>query len=452
MLISAARVANLKKPVMVALYSNEGTDKRVWATMESITADLCDGRKLNETHYNFANEPPGEFTYKALMGSWLTDPTKEALSLLQTLIAACKIFATATPISLQNAVRLRFGPVEHQEGTLISYLEACGQSGSWGALYKNVFFLQETILSRVSRDWLENIFIHRALRASQFSLVAREFAKHPLLEKQVLTAFYEFYDSASNGNQTRGSMRNAANVLALVAPSTSDGVLAARKLLAATHDLSDFTLAFQPGIPARPVEIKEYPPLDIIRRVLELNPKAYNQHLRLVGIAQDLVEGTKSEFEGTKNDFEVQIRAMCSQAALVDDNFQAAYSLCVPALTSVHNSASAWEACLQVGKYVTSQWDDVPPLAILSKQVNILALTLKICPKENITDVLTAWHRLEKFNCPFEAESKDVSPRPQSQRSNQSIPAASHHGQRKRDQISNMLVSGLGWAIGANSE
>jgi len=41
----------------------------------------------------------------------------------------------------------------------------------------------------------------------------------PTLEKTILDAFYRFYDNATNGNRTRGGMKNAFQTYPFPSPS-----------------------------------------------------------------------------------------------------------------------------------------------------------------------------------------------------------------------------------------
>lgn len=448
LILPAADVPNLVQPVMAALYKNKGTGEKVWDLMEAVCARIEETTTISEATSSDW-DLPDEFTYEGLMSSKLTEPSRPAVDLLSTLIKACRVFERATPIHLQTAVRLYFDIEDHQKGALLGLL--ANYNDSVQRQVDDALELQKTFLKRVPLDWLEYELIRRSLASSQFELVKSKFATHASLVTQALAAFNHFFDSASNGSPSLPSMRNATNAIALVTNTNSPEVRASRMLLTAVHELSNYTLAFKPGVPARPVDIKEYPPLDVIRRVLELNPKAYNDLPSLVKIAQNLTEGTGGSLNTTDDAIDVQIRAMCVQAALVNDQFDAAYNLCVPVLSTLQDSRVAWEACFQVGKYVSPTWDEAPPPRILSKQVSILASTLKICPKENITNVLAAWRRLDKVSEEIDSEDAVSSVPLVSSTNGSASSGSSRRGPRKRDQLSNMLVSGLGWAIGANT-
>jgi hypothetical protein len=229
--------------------------------------------------------------------------------------------------------------------------------------------------------------------------------------------------------------------------SNSKDIEKCSSLLYATDELSNFSLTLTPGIPLKPVELKETEPLRVIHRVLELNEKSYHKLDLLTKITYSLCRGLDIHDESIP----VKVRAMCVEAALVDANFIVAYDYCVPHfinLLQTQYSEIAWTTCFQVGKFVSPYWDpeDIPK-DVLESQLTILSHALTMCPQENIPSVLSTWKKIEWLL--IQKLTQTIQPSA-ARETNEVKKAQGNHRVRKRDQISNLLVSGLGWAIVAN--
>lgn len=332
------------------------------------------------------------------------------------------------------------------------------------------------------------------------------------MTKHLLDAFYENYDMAASCSTARGTLKNAAACLNLLEEKHSkrklpSEVSRASRLLTATNELSIYTLTMTPGVPLHPVElrIQTKDPLSIIHRVLELNAKSYQDLTKLQGIANNLIYGILGK---DLLHTDLKVRGMCIEAALVDSNFEQAY-LFTEALRQQAASTDeevqqlTWTTCYQVGKFVSPYWDDMDASTaalVLEKQLELLTHTLATAPRENITSVLVAWKRIEtELSELVEAsngppvtsntntttttsgvravnEQKDtlksagsrfaraiqssanatfgtIDPLGTAGADHTSNSSSSHEelqNSRKRDQLSGLLVSGLGWAIGAN--
>lgn len=491
------------------------------------------------------------FLFDTLMTSNLTTPTLYSLSLFDKFKSAAALLASQIPnmTVIEVVVTSLFGSEQDQIALARKYIfgdhndDIAWKSldnAQWGKLRDNIRWLKtkSLVLAKVPDTWIEETLLVSTLSCARFDFVKTHYItvrktalSTNVITKHLLDAFYENYDMATNCSAARGSLKNAAACLALLEEKHSkrqmpSAVSRASKLITATDALSIYSLTLTPGVPLHPVELRvqKKDPLSIIHRVLELNPKAYHDLTKLQTIATDLVYGIVGE---ALPHTDIKVRAMCIDAALVDSNFEQAYTY----TDVLREQASAistkqdvdedlqqliWTTCYQVGKFVSPDWDDTDSkqaAVLLEKQLELLSHTLAVAPRENLSSILSVWQRIESELAEVtvtSAASVETGPAsttasigsgtvPEgrkrdalksagsrfaraiqssatatfggssgSSRSNSREPAAAgitnvsgvepgrtgHVGaseeMRKRDQLSGLLVSGLGWAIGAN--
>lgn len=380
----------------------------------------------------------------------------------------------------------------------------------WGRIRDNLRWLKtkSQVLAKVPDSWIDETLLVSTLSCGRFDFVRSHFVDvrrtavpTNVLTKHLLDAFYENYDLATNCSTSRGMLKNAAACLALLEEKHSkkhlpSALTRASRLLSATNELSTYSLTLNPDTPLHPVELRVQTkdPLSIIHRILELNPKAYKDLAKLQVIGADLVYGILGK---DLPNTDLKVRAMCIDGALVDSNFEQAYKYTdalreAPATQDEESRQLIWTTCYQVGKFVSPYWDDTDVkfiTSVLEKQLDLLGFTLATAPNENLSSILSAWQRIEAQLADIE-RTADAVPEPQQQHhhhhqdilksttsrfaraiqssaaatfsssdtssvssdrtGHSSTPSEELHNSRKRDQISGLLVSGLGWAIGAN--
>lgn len=373
-------------------------------------------------------------------------------------------------------------------------------SKQWTKVRDNLLWLKNKslVLNKVPSAWIDETLLISTLASGQFDFVEARFinVRRSAISSSVVTthlldAFYENYDKATSCSISRGGMKKAARCLELLQmkyanKSIPSPVERAEKLFSGTNALSDYSLTLTPGVPLHPIELRvqSKDPLVIIHRLLELNPKLYLELSFLQDISKDLYYGITGN-KGDIEEIDTRVRAMSIDAALADSNFEQAYIYTQKLQESFKEFPSknqlAWTTCYQVGKFVSPEWDGTAPESVLSKQLELLSFTLTYAPKENLPSILKVWERVEsQFN-----EERPVKQRARQQQTSTDILASAssrfaraiqssasttfgsgrnngpnqesefddgedHATSRKRDQISNLLVSGLGWAIGAN--
>lgn len=447
---SLTHIPNLRRAIITAIYANSSSDHQTIKILSSIASGIDPDENSTEV-FDGKDATTLSFRPRDLLNSPITVPSDDNVKLLRELIHCARVLHPQVNLSVQQCVKLRlFGTPELQQ-ELVSKFLSNTSSNYAHALRVFSDVRSKQMLSKVDTEYVYAALLEGALRASDFSFATDYFLNHSTpREDIVIKTFDHFFDSASNGNKTRGRMKDATACLDLLSSSSSEPVERRRSLLFAVNELSNFSLNFTAGVPVTPRDVRSYPdPVGLISRVLELNPSLYKSLDRLTDIATSLVHGTSSEDLYVDEDpVPVRIEALCVQSALVAGDFNTAFQYAMD-LSTLQNSSVAWTACFQVGKYISPNWETShPPYSILQKQLDMLSRTLVICPQDSISTVLSAWKRSELL-----LDDASESPTPVVRASDVAFsnnPLENASGApRKRDQISNLLVSSLGWAIGA---
>lgn len=205
------------------------------------------------------------------------------------------------------------------------------------------------------------------------------------------------------------------------------------------------------GEPFTPVVLRVHPdPISIIGKVLEQNPKSYTNIQSLLDFGSNLIKAgitvrDKSGHATLKTEqlaqqlsiAEKRITAMCIDAALVEDDFETAYSFVVNRLAEIGESGQAggaarrssslrpsgatavsakpptrvvdewsWKAALQAGKYRRTgrtvrpthlgNASANPDIRHLEQRIECLATALRIAPPATLQEILNAFRRCEE--------------------------------------------------------
>lgn len=150
----------------------------------------------------------------------LTAPNTESLKLLDLLITSAEILSL--PLAAAAKVKLE-GSHDDQKTLLVRYVRSGPNwtkrsDEEWRKIRDSVKWLRTKsgVLERLSTEEVEKILLAGMLAATRFSLAKEIYVngRGGILGKEdvehgILDAFQEFYDNASNGNRTRGNMKNA---------------------------------------------------------------------------------------------------------------------------------------------------------------------------------------------------------------------------------------------------
>lgn len=396
------------RTALAACYLTAETSGKVWDEMHKIQqrvkhimptsiSDPIDETSLSLTNFKDPRCP--------LTQSF----SSSALETLDLLITSAAIMFPHTPLSLQAVARIKyFASEDEQKVILLRFLRSGNWQSqnetNWKSTRDNLKWLQSKsgVLAKLSPEYLESTICATMLAAGQFSLVKQIYVDMrtliPLdqLVKNVLDSFLDFFDNATNGNCTRGSMRSAAQCLRILPNtlSTTPQVVRANLLLTSVHALSHYSLTLTPGVPLLPVQLRMYEtPVDLIRRIFELNRGSYKKVDQILDIAHDLFAGTGRIPQNSKKT-EAGIVCMAIDAALAEGDFEIAYAYCMDRLLGLEESEVTWAAFYNAGKW--DRTSSISSKAFLPKHLYLLSHAVRLCPPPMIAQVLGVWQDREK--------------------------------------------------------
>lgn len=200
-------------------------------------------------------------------------------------------------------------------------------------------------------------------------------------------------------------------------------------LLSATHAMSYYSLTLQHGVPFQPVNIRAHKdPLSLIEKILAQNIHSYTKLDDLLEIGKKLelagLNGT-SQHRGDINinpekdatsrlaNVERRITAMAIKAAMVENDFDTAYSYVVNRLSlppkssmlSISQHATeprlndddiSWRAAYKAGCYTSANSGGSSALRRLEQRMELLSHALLLAPVSALSEVLVGWRECEE--------------------------------------------------------
>lgn len=275
---------------------------------------------------------------------------------------------------------------------------------------KDLMTLHKTVFSRLETEFLVRYSVEQAVRRAKFMFVTSIEPEFPDIVREVVYKVCLEYETNTE--------LELAQVLTALDIVDGDKIKDLRRL-----DL-ERALKVQQTYNVDPRYVLSHSKPEILRKILEMHPRAYLKFSELMNTAAD-------------NEERGSVSQLCVDAALADDNFTAVQELI--AILDPTNS-ECWIAYYQAGNYVSPEWEYPRSPQIIKKQLQYLSTSLSLCPESDILTVLRAWTELEK-----EARSAVITPV-----SSQPQPNPQPELDHKRTHISSLLKSGIGWAIGAN--
>jgi neuroblastoma-amplified sequence len=180
-------------------------------------------------------------------------------------------------------------------------------------------------------------------------------------------------------------------------PPRTETVTREQEFIEATSRITSFNVETRPGVPLSPIEIRlTKDRLSLVSRVLSSNNDAY----KYKEVILDLVD--KLGFRGDSV-ARVKTLAMIADTALQAEDFARAFETSETMISTVSQLCSSpdipqaqlhdakevcWVSCFQLGRQ--------PEFPDVSKKLRLLAHALEFCPPDRLTEILTAWRRLEK--------------------------------------------------------
>lgn len=266
-----------------------------------------------------------------------------------------------------------------------------------------------------------------------------------------------------------------------------ESVVALKHLFRALTLLKNFRFYFKKGEKVTPKDIldrlthvgtdESFTPMSLVSVILEQNRKSYLVHEKLYKISVDL--SIYLGYEDSWASF-YKVLSACIESALIERDFNFAYKQSKALITYAVDQNKCetlneiWLIFYQVGKFVPREWMDdfdakvhKEKIDILIKQREIVSIALKhINPSKlvgdnsrllvgqfrSINEEINRWYSEENDH-----QSDGVSHAMQSAQTTLQenlsgiIKDASESKNQASEKISNLLVSGLGWAIGART-
>ncbi|GAM39196.1 hypothetical protein TCE0_034f10538 [Talaromyces pinophilus] len=385
----------------------------------------------------------------------LTAPSPQSIRFLQAILMSARILRDHGYItSCRSAASMCLhGNAETQSWEVNAVLDMIvkqpkpGQE--WRKIRKEILWLRDWrgsentfektdechgLFWRVSRVGVEIEILKAMVITGEYRLAADIYTESssPLDITQVETAVVDtiisFYDTASNGNKTRGKMKKAVEILNAFQPRfpNSKRFKELTALIAATHALSFYSLTLQHGVPFQPVSIRVHEdPISLIEKVLDQNPKSYTKLDDLLSIGRNFVTAgllpklseDREQEQGSIVIAERRIISIAVSSALASDDFGTAYSYILTRLTpsSLLPSSTpdtttttspveediSWRAAYNAGRYrsptTSTQSDLTSQINNLSQRMELLSLSLILAPSADpLPEVLGAWRRCDE--------------------------------------------------------
>lgn len=306
--------------------------------------------------------------------------------------------------------------------------------------------------------------------------------------------FWSSFEASTNFDDKSGHLKTASDCFNLMNGLSSEGgldednkneLLRLRHLLKGIKNLNNLKLrlprseATTPRILVEKLSRSEsdnmFTPLSLMSLVLEQNPKSYLAYEKLYKITSDFAIFLNIDLDTIPF---AKVQAVCIEYALIDNNFDVAYKRSMELFQEFDARGKNeelndyWLTFYQVGKFTLPDWFNDEETAlnnkkieILLKQREVLAYTFKLTKPSSASvnnsrlilnqimhtqALIDAWYE--------QAELLSSKPLPPIQTEQQMLSDATeniikegtHTSAQASEKLSNLFVSGLGWAIGAN--
>lgn len=442
------------------------------------------------------------FTPSNPLYSWFEPSSSSVSNLLQITTNCQKLFPT-TKLTIANYLSLKHSSDLRSKEREVSKITSTLSSANYSTLLTSSLQFMDTFITEEESSLISKLLVERFLQADLFDVVGQfyENSQFSLSVDDyfdlVLEKFWLSYNSANNLNDKIGRLHEAAQCVRLFDILSNDldfhesqrnQVVKIKHLLKAIANMKNFRIVIQQNQPFTPSQIlkfrpnDEISPLKLITVILELNAKSYLAFEKLYKILNDLLMFFEDDSTETvtisPTYYFNKLKSACIESALIDNNFQYAYTLSKELFEYYRNDSDGdsnvndiWLTLYQVGKYVSPAWFDAPDANmydVLLCQREILSLTLQyIQPattsRDNSRVVLKQWQHInQQLEQHFSEDLvKDIQYFDESMKidrteqlgaiANEIINDATATTNQASEKLSNLFVLGLGWAIGARN-
>lgn len=422
-------------------------------------------------------------------------------SLLLDILSVCEKLYPTTKISIRDYFQLKYTlNFDQREKKAMKIMNGLNEA-NWEIVLNSLEIYSDAFMTLSDPDpQFSQLIINRFLLVNLFHVVNQLYKSHRLpLDvntycRCLLSKFWDLFNNSANLNEKIGKLHSAVQIIPLFDNITSDESLSSEKkteiiqikhLLKAISNMKNFKIVVERGVPVTPNQIfKKFTtlssdtnsPTDLISLILEQNPKSYLAYEKLYRILNDLIlatpimEDTKTPTTDRSSNQIARLKSVCIESALIDNNFQFAYSKSIELFEHCSNEeilSKTWLTIFQVGKYISPSWYEEEStgisdkIEILLKQREILSMLLKIGKGSSSDNSKLIINQISKLNGEINEWYQDetnstIQPTHKRENvafgsiANEIVHDATNTTHQASEKLSNLFVSGLGWAIGAN--
>lgn len=430
----------------------------------------------------------------------LFEATKDNLISLSEIIDTCSKLYPINQITVGKFLKLKYsrdtskedfrrevsrilvGLRPHNATQLLSTLD----------LFKSVFIQQdedEDLNVLVTERFLLNNLFDRVVEFYESGKISAE-----ILYNLVVKKIWDSITNATSFDDRSGKLHEASSCIAIadkmgqdLSKSNREEIVKLKHLMKVFSNVKNFRLQLDRKSPVPYDLIKRFgslpsneelrtdlesvSPMGLITSILEQNLKLYLAFERLFKILNDFLLFLNDDIIDSSYYFQ-RLMAACIEASLIDNNFNYAYKKSVELLEQYadDNLNHMWMTFYQVGNYKSPDWSmgqsiESQRVEILTKQSEILAKYLKTIDRMDVSSdnsriIVSQWDKvneaLDEWYEQFEAQRERTNTT-SSRQLQENITAtaqeilndAANTTSQASDKLSNLLVSGLAWTIGA---
>ncbi|CUM54034.1 unnamed protein product [Debaryomyces tyrocola] len=456
----------------------------------------------------FMNDPSNPFAK-------LFNPSPSSIGFLNEAIVTCERLYPTNKFTILEFLKLKYSTAsdfssgEREVAKIMTNLN----SNNWTMILSSARLFTDSFIAKdeANNESINKLIIDRFLFNNLFDVVGDFYEKGELsisvdaLFSIILKKFWESFNKASNFNNKIGRLHEASQSIELfdkistdeqLSSNNRDEIIKIKHLFKAVSNIKNFKIVIEKGSPFVPSDLinqfgsvslmdgldldeQKRSPMALISTILEQNPKSYLAFEKLYKILNDLLIFFNDNHSEPTFYFN-KLKSICIESALVDNNFQFAYRQSDELLDHYSvdlnkNLNDFWLTFYQVGKFISPEWfnESHSPqndkIDILIKQREILSKTLKFTkPSDTSIDnsrlIITQW---ESINSQIEdwyinlqqdyytkglSSTNDAVPERMATLANDIMNDASNTTTQASEKLSNLFVSGLGWALGANPQ
>ncbi|KAI5854520.1 secretory pathway Sec39 [Durotheca rogersii] len=400
----------------------------------------------------------------------LTTPNEASTRLLHTLALSAFILTKAeVPCTIRRAAELAFlQDKREQKSEAVKFIHSVCHKGPksddkyWIRARNELLWLRDWgaeealgspdarvpgVFGQLQKEFLETECLRAFLGSTRYSLAKSTYedtSEKPLnddvLRETIISTAMNAYDNASNPHRGRGGLLKCDDIIHAFSITLGESHPASKRieaLLKATHALSEYRLTLKKGEPFTPVVLRVHAdPISIIGKVLEQNPRSYTRIQDFLEIGINMAEagllthsqpdrlGLATGQAQQRQIVKKRITAMCIDAALLEDDFETAYSFVVNRLATAGelpdmvawDDEYSWKAALQAGKYRHTSRTIKPThtgtasgnfvIRHLEQRMECLATALRVAPPVTLQEILSVFRKCEEeLNAAVRAEA-----------------------------------------------